>query len=100
LERFVFSSEPFQTFFGVEIGSQKSLIPSPLQSLNGVKLVLPIIFAMLLKPNPVACLGLAAALLGCTLLYSLMYGRIYGNPPGTSTFLWCVWFFHCIEFIF
>jgi hypothetical protein len=46
---------------------------------------------MLLKSNPVACLGLAAAILGLTLLYSLMYSRIYGNSPGTSSFLWCVW---------
>ena len=58
------------------------------QVLNGVKLVLPIIFALLLASNPTACLGLAAALLGCTLLFSLSYRRLYGNPPGTSVFFW------------
>jgi hypothetical protein len=54
-----------------------------------MKLVLPIIFALLFASDPVACLGLAAALQGCTLLYSLMYRKIYGSPPGSSVSLWC-----------
>lgn len=58
--------------------------------MNAMKLVLPIIFALLLASNPVACLGLAAALQGCTLAYSFMYRVVYGSPPGSSVSLWCV----------
>jgi hypothetical protein len=88
MERYLFSSEKFSTTYKISLPFRIE-IPSPsLQSLNGVKLVLPVIFAMLLSTNAVACLALSAALLGCTLVFSLMYCKIYGNPPGTSVFLW------------
>jgi hypothetical protein len=84
MERFLFSSATFLNLNQITMG-----ILIQVQSLNAVKLVLPIIFAMLLATNAVACLGLAAALLGCTFIFSVMYRSIYGTPPGTSIFLWC-----------
>jgi hypothetical protein len=55
-----------------------------------MKFVLPIIFALFLASNAVACLALAAVLLGSTLTFSLCYRRFYGSAPGTSVLLWCV----------
>jgi hypothetical protein len=60
------------------------------QTMNAMKLVLPIIFVLLFASNPVACLALAAALQGATLLYSLTFSKIYGSPPGSSVTLWYV----------
>jgi hypothetical protein len=60
------------------------------QTMNAMKLVLPIIFVLLFASNPVACLALAAALQGLTLLYSLTFSKIYGSPPGSSVTLWYV----------
>jgi hypothetical protein len=88
MERDLLTSAKFSTTYEMSLPFRIEIFSLPFQSLNGVKLVLPVIFALLLSTNAVACLGLSAALLGCTLVFSLMYRKIYGNPPGTSVFLW------------
>ena len=88
-------STPLAMHFAIDVLFVKLLFS--FQVLNGVKLVLPIIFALLLASNPTACLGLAAAALGCTLLFSLSYRRLYGNPPGTSVLFWYASLFHCFK---